>query len=178
MPSSLRHRGEWRVDPAMRGQGDILGAAGDTQPARRDRWPTSTTTWASRRLDRLRVCPYRMRYGRSMSILGDELRRARRRHGITQQSLARRAGTTQAAISRIESGAESPSFERFAQLLLMLGERPTLQSTGLEHDLDPGEVDHARRLTAQQRLAESASWNLVATELEIAGAHARSRRRP
>ena len=112
-----------------------------------------------------------------MSILGQQVRAVRHRHGVTQRSLARRAGTTQAAISRIESGAESPSFERFTQLLLVLGERPVLQIEPLELDLDPAELAHGARLTPEQRLAESASWNLVATQLEIAGAAARSRRR-
>jgi len=112
-----------------------------------------------------------------MSILGQQLRAVRLRHGVTQRSLALRAGTTQAAISRIESGAESPSFERFTQLLLVLGERPVLQIEPLELDLDPAELAHGARLTPEQRLAESASWNLVAMQLEIAGAAARSRRR-
>ena len=111
-----------------------------------------------------------------VSILGEQLRSARLRHGVTQRSLARRAGTTQAAISRIESGAESPSFERFTQLLLVLGERALLRIEPLQLDLDPAELAHGRRLTPEQRLAESASWNLVATQLEIAGAEARSRR--
>lgn len=110
-----------------------------------------------------------------MSVLGCELRAARMRHRVTQRSLARRAGTTQAAISRIESGAESPSFERFTQLLLVLGERPVLQTAPLELDIDPAELAHGRGMTPQQRLAESVSWNLVATQLEIAGAAARAR---
>jgi len=112
-----------------------------------------------------------------VSALGDQLRATRLRHGVTQRSLARRAGTTQAAISRIESGAQSPSFERFTGLLLVLGERPVLATAALEHDLDPADLAHGRRLTPEQRLAESATWNLVATQLEIAGAQARSRRR-
>ncbi len=111
-----------------------------------------------------------------MSILGDEIHAARLRHGVSQRSLARRAGTTQAAISRIESGGESPSFERFRQLLLALGERPVLEVVPLELDVDPGELAHGRRLTPGQRLAEAASWNLVATWLQIEAM--RSRRRP
>jgi transcriptional regulator with XRE-family HTH domain len=110
-----------------------------------------------------------------MSVLGDHLRAARLRHGVTQRSLARRGATTQAAISRIESGAESPSFERFTQLLLALGERPVLTVEPLELDVDPGDLAYGRRLTPEQRLAESASWNLVATTLEIEGAKARAR---
>ena len=116
-------------------------------------------------------------YRCAMSVLGDELRAARRRHGVTQRSLARRAGTTQAAISRIECGAESPSFERFTQLLLVLGERPIIQTAALEHDLDAADLAHGRRLTPEQRLAESASWNLVATQLEITGAEAQAKAR-
>ncbi len=107
-----------------------------------------------------------------MSVLGDILRSTRERKGVSQRSLARRAGTTQAAISRIESGRESPSFERFTTLLLVLGERLVVTSRPLEHDVDPGELDHGRRLSYEQRLAESASWNLVATQLEIAGSQA------
>lgn len=112
-----------------------------------------------------------------MSVLGEQLRAARRRHGLTQAALARRAGTTQAAISRIESGTESPSFERFAALLLVLGERATIATAPLELELDPAQIAHGRRLTPAQRLAESASWNLVATQLEIAGDTARAGRR-
>jgi transcriptional regulator with XRE-family HTH domain len=111
-----------------------------------------------------------------VSVLGEHLRRVRLRHGVSQRSLARRAGTTQAAISRIESGAESPSFERFEQLLLVLGERPVLHTAPIEHELAPEELAHARRMTPAQRLAESASWNLMATQLEIAGARAKARR--
>lgn len=110
-----------------------------------------------------------------MSILGEHLREARLRHGVTQRSLARRAATTQAAISRIESGSESPSFERFTQLLLALGDRPALTVEPLELDVDRGDLAYGRRLTPEQRLAESASWNLVATTLEIEGAKARTR---
>jgi transcriptional regulator with XRE-family HTH domain len=112
-----------------------------------------------------------------MSVLGEHLRTARRRHGVSQRSLARRAGTTQTAISRIESGLQSPSFDRFTALLLALGERPVLTVEALELDVDPAALAHGRRLTPAERLAESASWNLVATRLEIEGARARARGR-
>jgi transcriptional regulator with XRE-family HTH domain len=96
------------------------------------------------------------------------LREARARQGISQRRLALRAGTSQDAISRIERGVESPTLERLIHLLMVLGER-------LEFDTVPlveaeGEVV---RLTVRERLREAASWNLVATKLEIAGAKAR-----
>ena len=49
-----------------------------------------------------------------------------------------------------------------------------LETQPLPHDLDPADLAHAQRLTAEQRLAESASWNLVSTQLEIAAAHAKA----
>ncbi|MEA2156490.1 MAG: Helix-turn-helix domain, partial [Solirubrobacteraceae bacterium] len=84
-----------------------------------------------------------------MSILGDHLRAARLRHGVSQRSLARRAGTTQTAVSRIESGRESPSYERFESLLLVLGERPRLVIEPLRLDVDLDALRHGRRLTPQ-----------------------------
>lgn len=113
-------------------------------------------------------------YPPAMSVLGEHVRAQRLRHGVSQRSLAIRAGTTQAAISRIERGLESPSFERFTQLLLVLGEQPVLTVMPLELDVDPADLAYGRRLTPQQRLAESASWNLVTTQLEIAAAKARA----
>lgn len=106
-----------------------------------------------------------MRCNQSAAAL---LREARARHGISQQRLALRAGTSQDAISRIERGVESPTIERLAHLLLVLGERLELGVAPLAE----GKADGAQ-LTMRERLREAASWNLVATRLEIAGAQAR-----
>lgn len=96
------------------------------------------------------------------------LREARKRSGISQRRLALRAGTSQDAISRIERGVESPTLERLANLLLVLGERLELDSV----PSGTAEIPVAS-LTARERLREAASWNLVAMQLEIAGAEAR-----
>ena len=55
------------------------------------------------------------------------LREARRRAGLTQHELARRAGTTQSAISAYETGASSPSVATLQRLLAATG-----------HDLELG----------------------------------------
>lgn len=107
---------------------------------------------------------------RCQPSLGPLLREARLRHGLSQRRLALRAGTSQDAISRIERGRESPSFERFRDLLLVLGEVPELSVRPMEATR---EVEGAAALSPRDRLYESASWNLVATRLEIAGAEAR-----
>jgi transcriptional regulator with XRE-family HTH domain len=96
------------------------------------------------------------------------LRAARARKGISQRRLALRAGTSQDAISRIERGVESPTIERLSRLLLVLGERLELDAVALNEA--QGDV---AQLTPRERLREAASWNLVATTLEIAGAQAR-----
>jgi transcriptional regulator with XRE-family HTH domain len=101
------------------------------------------------------------------------LREARKRHGVSQRELALRARTSQDAISRIERGVESPTLERLSHLLMLLGERLVLDSEPL--------VEAARDAvprSARERLREAASWNLVATKLEIAGAHARKAGHP
>jgi hypothetical protein len=48
----------------------------------------------------------------------------------------------------------------------------------LKHDFDSGALAYGRRLTYEQRLAEAASWNLIATQFQIAGAKARRRTSP
>jgi transcriptional regulator with XRE-family HTH domain len=45
------------------------------------------------------------------------LREARRRAGLTQRELADRAGTSQAAVARIERGRQSPSLETLQRLV-------------------------------------------------------------
>ena len=54
--------------------------------------------------------------------MGPELvREARTRAGLTQAELARRVGTSQPAIARIEAGRSQPSFDRVVELLRACG---------------------------------------------------------
>lgn len=55
-----------------------------------------------------------------------ELVLARRRAGLTQTELARRAGTSQAAISAYESGAKEPTTATLDRLLGVAGRRLTV----------------------------------------------------
>lgn len=54
------------------------------------------------------------------------IREARRHAGLTQRELARRAGTSQAAVSAYESGGRSPSTRTLERLLAACGMRPRL----------------------------------------------------
>lgn len=67
---------------------------------------------------------------------GRLLREARRRHGVTQEQLAARAGTSQAAISRIERDVVSPSVSTLAGLLDLLGEELELSATPIDYGHD------------------------------------------
>jgi transcriptional regulator with XRE-family HTH domain len=49
------------------------------------------------------------------------VREARRRAGLSQADLAGRAGTTQSAIARVESGRTSPSLEYLTRLVRACG---------------------------------------------------------
>jgi len=106
-------------------------------------------------------------------VLGEIVLETRRDLGLSQRALAVRAGMTQASVSRIERGLETPSLVRFEQLMLAMGRRAAVSATPLEHGLDTAELEAGRRLSHGERLREAASWNLVAMQLELAGAAAR-----
>ena len=76
---------------------------------------------------------------------GQLLRDARRRHGVSQTSLATRAGTTQSAISRIERDRVSPTVETLRTLLHLVGEDLELTSRERDSGID--------RTLIEQRLA-------------------------
>ena len=83
---------------------------------------------------------------------GKLLREARHRHRVSQEQLASRAGTTQSAISRIETDRVSPSVATLRELLFLLGEDLVLSSEPREWGVDRGQVEERLRLTPEQRL--------------------------
>jgi len=71
-----------------------------------------------------------------MNDPGELLREARRRHGVSQARLAIRAGTTQSAISRLESGRVSPTVGTLRELLHLLGEDLVLAGEPTDSGID------------------------------------------
>lgn len=67
---------------------------------------------------------------------GELLREARLRHGLSQAQLARRAATSQAAISRIERDQVSPTVETLRVLLDKLGEELRLRARTVDYGHD------------------------------------------
>lgn len=83
---------------------------------------------------------------------GRLLREARIRHGVSQERLAIRAGTTQSAISRIEKDRVSPTVQTLTGLLHLLGEELVLEArkrdTGIDLTLNRANL----ALTPEQRV--------------------------
>ena len=93
------------------------------------------------------------------------IREARKRHGLSQAALARRAGTTQKHVSRIERGELSPSVATLARLLAAMGERLSLTSVpGARDNRSDAELraDY-EGLSASERLAQTAALSRTLT---------------
>jgi transcriptional regulator with XRE-family HTH domain len=75
---------------------------------------------------------------------GDLIRERRLAYGLTQKQLAIRAGSTQAAISRLERGELSPTFETVERLLLAMGEEVQLVVRRSEGEHDPARLASLR----------------------------------
>ena len=103
-----------------------------------------------------------------MAALGDIVREARERQGVSQRALARRSGIAQSAISRIERGLESPSFERFAYLLSCLGLEPSVELKPLPYRGDRDLLLDAMRRSPSERLEGAISDAKLARELRRA----------
>jgi len=91
--------------------------------------------------------------------LGQILKDARRRAGVSQRQLAIRTGVAAPSISRIENGHESPSFERFASCLQALGFEPRVELHELSGSrADPLHLAAEAQLTPSQRLEGLFEW--------------------
>lgn len=104
--------------------------------------------------------------------VADLIKGARRQHRLSQRSLALRAGTDQAAISRIERGEVSPSVETVERLLAAMGEQLQLGIAPFEGAHDPLHLRTTLARTPEERLRLAMSWNRLAGRLGEAGRRA------
>jgi transcriptional regulator with XRE-family HTH domain len=105
---------------------------------------------------------------------GELVKERRIRHGLSQRRLAHRAGTSQSAIARIESGKEEVTWSRLRLLLLVMGEEPVLQSGPLTGRHDAWDVLEQRKLPPETRIANGLAFNELGGELAAAGSAARA----
>ena len=106
---------------------------------------------------------------------GQLIRKARRKHGLSQERLARRVGTHQSAISRLEADEVSPGIETLDLLLRAMGERLEIGATAPNRDYDPLHRRATAERSPSERLALGISWNRMAGRLAAAGRAARAR---
>jgi transcriptional regulator with XRE-family HTH domain len=100
---------------------------------------------------------------------GALIRITRLRSGLSQRSLARRAGTSQAAISRIERGLEQPTVERLEHILAGLGWLPVIALEPIaEHDAESYRVARDEDADPAERLERGLEW--IDLTAELAGA--------
>jgi transcriptional regulator with XRE-family HTH domain len=99
----------------------------------------------------------------------------RAENGLTQRELAYRAGTSQAAIARIESGAEDLTWTRLRSILAAMGEEPLLGRKRLASRYDFDDLMLDRAMSPEARLANGLSLSRFGSEVALAGAAARAR---
>jgi transcriptional regulator with XRE-family HTH domain len=97
---------------------------------------------------------------------GEILRDARRRHEVSQQELAIRAGTTQSAISRIEKDRVSPTIATLSELLYLLGEDLMLNVEPRDFGIDRTLNRSNLALTPDQRVSRALEFGDFIRELQ------------
>ena len=97
------------------------------------------------------------------------VRMTRERQGLSQERLALRAGTKQSAISRLERGQISPTFESVQLLMNAMGHRLELVARPMTRHYDPLHRQTNAQRSPSERLKLGMSWNRLAGRLAQAG---------
>lgn len=108
---------------------------------------------------------------------GELVKERRIAHGLSQRELAYRAGTSQSAIARVESGDEDITWGRLSSVLAAMGDQPVLESMRLPHRYELHDLLDHRAMSPEARLANGIRFNALGSELALAGAKARSKQR-
>jgi transcriptional regulator with XRE-family HTH domain len=99
---------------------------------------------------------------------GDLIREARKRAGFTQSQLATKAGTTQSAIARWESGRTAVSLDDVRRLVRLCGFELELMLAPRD-DSDLVQASRLARLSGQERMDRHARVARQLTALRRAG---------
>ena len=104
-----------------------------------------------------------------MAGMGNDLvREARKRAGLSQRELGGRAGTTQSAIARIETGGSAPSFDTVLRLVRLCGLDLDVMLVERD-DSDWIQALRARDLSPEDRLERMNRFAAQLRELQRAG---------
>jgi transcriptional regulator with XRE-family HTH domain len=103
----------------------------------------------------------------------EAIRNARIRAGITQTELARRLGTTQSAVARLEAPNANPTVSTVERALEATGHRLLLAAARSEPGVDETLIANRLRLSPADRLKSFESFNRDARKIMLAGQRAR-----
>jgi transcriptional regulator with XRE-family HTH domain len=95
----------------------------------------------------------------------DLVREARKRAGLTQRELAERAGTTQSAIARLESGRTKPTFDTVLRLLRLCGMDLDVMLVERD-DSDWVQAQRQLALTPTERAERMVAWGQKVREMQ------------
>ena len=97
-----------------------------------------------------------------MSDAAALLKRARMAAGLTQTQLAKRIGTTQTAVARMERQGANPTLATLRRAVAATGNRLEMTTTPLRHRIDVDQIRRNLMLSPTQRLAalEAAQRNM------------------
>lgn len=104
---------------------------------------------------------------------GELIRSTRLERGLSQARLARRVGTRQSAVSRLEADEVSPSVETLDLWLRAMGSSLVLSGESPERSYDQLHRRTMAERAPAERLALGISWNRLAGRLAVAGRRAR-----
>lgn len=119
---------------------------------------------------------YRKRYSEAVDT-AEFIRQARLAAGLTQTELARRAGTSQPAVARYESGEVSPSVRTLERLLCAVGRQLRL-ATEPDAAVVSQISERRRRLHDARESIERAVRRVGASNVRVFGSVARGQDRP
>jgi transcriptional regulator with XRE-family HTH domain len=80
------------------------------------------------------------------------IRRSRQRAGLTQAELARRLGTTQSAVARLERPGSNPRIDTLERALAATGQSLSIGSKTPKPSVDDTLIARQLRLTPEERL--------------------------
>ncbi|MEX0993517.1 MAG: helix-turn-helix transcriptional regulator [Solirubrobacterales bacterium] len=90
--------------------------------------------------------------------VGALIRRSREEAGLSQRELAQRAGTSQPAVAKIESGITSPTVKTLERLMEASGQRAALAAEPIDTGVDLTQIAAGLRMTPDQRLAANTGF--------------------
>lgn len=97
------------------------------------------------------------------------LRRVRTTAGLTQAELARRLGTTQTAVSRLERWDANPRIETLRRALRASGHRLQLEAVAEPAAVDEEQIaDHLRMTPSERAQSHDAAYRNVAESARAA----------